>query len=152
VTVHCCDATASSFIVKGGEVFEHFYAVAVKRHSSMRNWLFGLPGRILCDVKENDEHAFDFALHLTRISRSNLNWACHSNNRIRLMISSLTACLIVERVSVALLQDLQKKLMLFLCGIHREIASGHHHTTTNKIKSARAPSCVKFCTLTPTIR
>jgi hypothetical protein len=27
-----------------GEVFAHFHAVAVKRHSSMRNWLFGLPG------------------------------------------------------------------------------------------------------------
>jgi hypothetical protein len=30
-----------------GEVCAHFHAVAVKRYSSMRNWLFGLPGRIL---------------------------------------------------------------------------------------------------------
>jgi hypothetical protein len=32
-----------------GEVFAYFHTVAVKRHSSMRNWLFGLPGRILCE-------------------------------------------------------------------------------------------------------
>jgi hypothetical protein len=44
------DATDTFFIAKvRGEVFAHFYTVAVKRHSSMRNWLFGLPGRILCE-------------------------------------------------------------------------------------------------------
>jgi hypothetical protein len=49
-----CDTAASSFVAKvRGEVLAHF----------MRNWLFGLPGRIL-SVKENDEHALDFALHL----------------------------------------------------------------------------------------
>jgi hypothetical protein len=48
-TVHCRDATASSFIAEvRGEVFARFHAVALKRHSSMRNWLFGLLGRILC--------------------------------------------------------------------------------------------------------
>jgi hypothetical protein len=47
--VLCRDSTASSSVAKvRGEVFAHFHAVAVKRHSSMRNWLFGLPGRILC--------------------------------------------------------------------------------------------------------
>jgi hypothetical protein len=47
-TVHCRDATASSFIDKvHGEVFTHFNAVAVKHHSSIWNWLFGLPGRVL---------------------------------------------------------------------------------------------------------
>jgi hypothetical protein len=44
------DATASSFAAKvRGEVFTRFHAVAVKRHGSMRNWVFGLPGRILCE-------------------------------------------------------------------------------------------------------
>jgi hypothetical protein len=33
----------------GGEVFSYFHAVAVEGQSSMRNWLFGLPGRILCE-------------------------------------------------------------------------------------------------------
>jgi hypothetical protein len=31
------------------EVFAHFHAVAVKHHGSVRNWLFGLPGKILCE-------------------------------------------------------------------------------------------------------
>jgi hypothetical protein len=31
-----------------GEVFVHFHAVAAKRQSSIRNWMFGLPGRIAC--------------------------------------------------------------------------------------------------------
>jgi hypothetical protein len=32
-----------------GEVFAHFHAVAVKRHSSMHNWVFGLPERFICE-------------------------------------------------------------------------------------------------------
>jgi hypothetical protein len=47
-TVRCRDAIPSSFVAKvRGEVFERFYAVAVKRHNSTSNWLFGLPERIL---------------------------------------------------------------------------------------------------------
>jgi hypothetical protein len=47
--VHCCDAATSSFVAKvRSEVFAHFHAVAIKRHSIMRNLLFGLPGWILC--------------------------------------------------------------------------------------------------------
>jgi hypothetical protein len=47
-TVRCCDATVSSFVTKvRGEVFSHFRAVAVKRHSSVREWLCGLPERII---------------------------------------------------------------------------------------------------------
>jgi hypothetical protein len=45
-TMHCCDTTASSSVAKVWcEVFAHFHASAIKCHSSMRNWLFGLPGR-----------------------------------------------------------------------------------------------------------
>jgi hypothetical protein len=77
-TVRCRDATASYFFAKVCiEVLAHFHAVAVKLHSSTQNWLFGLPGRILCehspppfDVKENDEHAPDFALYLSCLVRS----------------------------------------------------------------------------------
>jgi hypothetical protein len=44
-TVHCCDATASSFVDKvQAIVLAHFHAEATKCHSSMQNWLFGLPG------------------------------------------------------------------------------------------------------------
>jgi hypothetical protein len=58
--LRCRDATVTSFVAKvRGEVFAHFYPVTLKRHNSMQNSLFGLPGRILCeqnnpfDVKEN---------------------------------------------------------------------------------------------------
>jgi hypothetical protein len=46
--VRCCDATASSLVaeVRGG-VLTHFHAVAIERLSSMRNWLFDPPRRIL---------------------------------------------------------------------------------------------------------
>jgi hypothetical protein len=45
----CCnDATASYFVAKvRGEAVAHFHAVAMKRHSSLRNWLFCLSERIL---------------------------------------------------------------------------------------------------------
>jgi hypothetical protein len=46
-TVCCHDATASSFVPQvQSKVFAYFHAVAVKLHSSMQNWLFGLPGQI----------------------------------------------------------------------------------------------------------
>jgi hypothetical protein len=49
-TVHCRHATASSFVSKvRGEVFAHFCVVTVENFSNMWNWLFGLPGRILCE-------------------------------------------------------------------------------------------------------
>jgi hypothetical protein len=41
--------TASSFVTKfWGEVFPNYHTVTAKRHSSMQNWLIGLPGWILC--------------------------------------------------------------------------------------------------------
>jgi hypothetical protein len=44
--------------------------------------------------------------------------------RVGLLLSSLNAYLIISRVYVALFQSFAKHLMLFLCWIHREIASG----------------------------
>jgi hypothetical protein len=50
VVVRCCNATASSFVARIlGEVFAYLHAVAIKHHNSMRNWLFSLSGRILCE-------------------------------------------------------------------------------------------------------
>jgi hypothetical protein len=89
-TVRCRDAAANSFVIKvRGEVFAHFHAVPVKRHSSVRNWLFGLPGR--------SEQSFWYQRKW---------WACSW-----LFSSSLSAL----------------DLMLFLCRMHREIASGQTH-------------------------
>jgi hypothetical protein len=36
-------------LTKFGPVFTHFHAVAIKRHNSMQNWLFHLPGWNLCE-------------------------------------------------------------------------------------------------------
>jgi hypothetical protein len=48
--VRCRDARASTVVAKVRcEVFAHFHSAAVKRHSSVRNWLLGLRGRILWD-------------------------------------------------------------------------------------------------------
>jgi hypothetical protein len=45
-TVHCHDATASSFVAKvQSKAFVHFHAVAVKHHKSVQNLLFGLPDK-----------------------------------------------------------------------------------------------------------
>jgi hypothetical protein len=48
--LHCHDAMASSSVnkVRGG-FFPHFHAVTIKCHSNMWNWLFDLPGWILCE-------------------------------------------------------------------------------------------------------
>jgi hypothetical protein len=66
--VYCRDATASSFVPK------------------VRDEVFALDCLIcqdeffnLLDVKENDEHAHDFALHLSRLFQPALNQVCLSN-------------------------------------------------------------------------
>jgi hypothetical protein len=76
------------------------------------------------DVKANDEHALDFSLHLSRLFWSALNRACHSNTRVRLMLASPNACLITVKVSVAIVPPFTQNLMLFLCRMHSQIASG----------------------------
>jgi hypothetical protein len=44
------EETGSCFVAKVRvEVFAHFHAIALKRHSSIRNWLCGLPERILSE-------------------------------------------------------------------------------------------------------
>jgi hypothetical protein len=99
--VSCRDATARSFVAKFRvEIFAHFHAVVMKGHSNMRNWKFGLPGRILCEqslyINENDEHALDSAFRLSRLFRS--RWVYIF--RERLLVSSPNEWLIFARVSV----------------------------------------------------
>jgi hypothetical protein len=61
-------------VVLSPKFWANFNAVAVKSDIRMRNWLFVLPRWILCEqllnVKENDEHALNFALHLSHFFRS----------------------------------------------------------------------------------
>jgi hypothetical protein len=66
------------------------------------------------DVKENDGHALDFALHLSRLFQSRC-------------LFSPNACLIIARVSVSLILTFLQNFMLFLCRINLEIASGQTH-------------------------
>jgi hypothetical protein len=67
-TVHCHDAAASSFVTRiQGKVFAHFHSFAVKRHSSMQNWLFSLPGRILCENPLDVKGNYEYALCIKRI-------------------------------------------------------------------------------------
>jgi hypothetical protein len=98
----------------------------------MQNWLFGLSGyfflwRTPFDIKENDEHAPDIALHLSRLFRSAQNQTCHSNTRVWLMLSPPNACLATVRVSVPLFPRFAQNLMHTRCRIHREIAPQNQH-------------------------
>jgi hypothetical protein len=95
---------------------------------------------------KNDEHALDFALHLYRLLRSALSRACHSCTSVRLMLS-FPSLVFIPRVSVAIFPRFAQKTMLFAKS-HR---AGYMTRTRNSTKSARPPSCVKFCALTPKI-
>jgi hypothetical protein len=126
------DATASSFVAKvRGEVFGHFHVVAVKHHSSMRNWLFAFQDKLFMnnpfDIKENYEHALDFALHLSRLFLSQWVWAFS----IQLMLSSPNACLIIARVSVSLFPRFAQ---ICFCSFVESIVKSHQagYTTPNK--------------------
>jgi hypothetical protein len=117
--VRCCDATASSFLRRSSRrFFAHFHAVTVACG------IYCLPCQDELFANNRLEvHAFDFALHLSRLFRSALNQACRLNTRVRLMLSSPNACLIFARVSVAFSRKCLQNLMLFLCRIHCEIVS-----------------------------
>jgi hypothetical protein len=125
-TVHCHDATASSFVANfQGEILAHFHAVTVKHHSGIRIDCLVCQDKFLVnnsiDVKANDEHALDFALHLSSLFRSWWVWTFP----VRLILSFL---------------------MLFLCCIHREITSRLQIKRRKKI--SMSTSHVKFCRLT----
>jgi hypothetical protein len=135
--VRCCDATPSYFVAKvRGEVFANFHAVAVRRKSNMRNWLFltcydELFVSNLLHMKENDEHALDFSLHLSCLFRFWFRFRVWTF-RVRLMPSSPNACLIIAKISVPCLPRFAQSLVLFLCRILREILSGQIHNSTKK--------------------
>jgi hypothetical protein len=53
------------------------------------------------DIKENDKHTLDFALHLSRLFSVSVSFSLCA----RLILSSPNSCLIIGRVSVALFRD-----------------------------------------------
>jgi hypothetical protein len=126
--VRCRDATASSFVaIVRGEVFAHFYAVAVKLtvvceiDCSVCHDEFFANNPLV--VKENDEHTL-YSSPVLLLFRSRWVWAF----RVRLMLSSPKACLIIARVSVALFSRFLQDLMLFLCRIHCESHQARYMT------------------------
>jgi hypothetical protein len=140
--VRCRDAVASSFVVAKvrSEVFSHFHAVVVIRHSSMRNRLFGLPGRILCEQSPWWQRQL---------------WACSwlfsscsvlvSLGFPRLILCSLNTWLIISRFSVALFRDLHQ---IWCSSFFGSIAKSHIRSQIKgRKKSAHKLSCVKFCAL-----
>jgi hypothetical protein len=141
--VCCRDATASSFVAKvWGEFFAHFHAVAVKYNNGMQNWLFGLPGQILCEQPP-------------------CSWLCTSPVSPFSVLVSLdmpfkNLCtahalfperlLIIARISLALFfRDFHK----IWCTVTVPLSDMTPNKRTKK--SAYPPSCVKFCTLTPKV-
>jgi hypothetical protein len=133
--VHCHDATDGSFIAKVRvEVFAHSHTVAIKRRSSMRNWLFGMPGWILCEQSPWSQRKW-WACSLLCSSPAlpfsvlvSLHFLCTAHTFLTECLSIVTA-----RVSGTLFQRFSQNLMLFLCHVHCKIASGQIHTTPNKM-------------------
>jgi hypothetical protein len=138
-----------------GEVFAHCHAVAIKCHSSMWNWLFGLPGWILC--KESSP------LMLGTCS-SPLSPFCLSE--FWLFHWEDSWCLRVITVNPAPItsyhwyhpgqgQRFDQNLIHTHCSFVGSITKSHQarYNTPKKghTKSACPPSCVQFCALSPKI-
>jgi hypothetical protein len=91
--VRCRVAIASSIVTKvWGEVVTHFHAVTVECHSNMQKWLFCL---WLCSSP-----VLPFSVLVTHV---------------RLLLSSLNACLIIARVSATIFLKFPQNLMHPCC-------------------------------------
>jgi hypothetical protein len=110
----CCRvATASSSVAKvWGEVFANFHVVTINCYSSIWNWLFGLPGQIICEQSRCCQRKWWACSWLcsSPVSpfQSALNQACHSNTCVWCVLSSPHASLFIVRVSVTFPRDLHK--------------------------------------------
>jgi hypothetical protein len=153
-TVRSRDARASSFVAKGqSENFAYVHTIAVKRNSGMRNWLFGLPGRTLCEqypLRHRKWWACSWLcsspVSLFSVSVSS-DFPCTanaffpgrlSNHCQRLRRTPYEICTKFDAVS---LSDPSRN----------HISPDTRLEIKGRKKSARPPSCVKFCTLTPKI-
>jgi hypothetical protein len=116
--VRCREATPSSIVAKVQGEFSHSIRKKVRLVWGI-DWLawFFMNYPLF---KKNYEHAVDLALNLSPLFRSRWLWTF----RLRLMLPSPKACLIISRVFVALLSRFAQNLTLFLCRIQSEIAPG----------------------------
>jgi hypothetical protein len=126
--VCCRDATASFLVAKVRGEFSHIFTQSPCNVTEV----YGIACLACQDefyvsnplaVKGNDEHSLGFAVHLSRLFRSALNRGCHLITRVRLLLSSPNASLILGRFSVPLFPRFAQSLILFLCLIHHEIIS-----------------------------
>jgi hypothetical protein len=86
----------------------------------------------ICQYKGNVEHALHFALRLSRLFRSALNWTCHSNTRVRLMPSSLNARLIIHGVFL-LFRNLHKMWCALAVGPNSKSHQARYTTSERKM-------------------
>jgi hypothetical protein len=124
----CVSAMQQPFF-SSAKFFAHFRAVTIKCCSNMRNWLFGLPGWILCEQSFGCLRkwcaCFDFFLYLSR-----LFWS------VRVFPRSLPHSF----------QDLHEIWCSSFVGSITKLLQ-----IRGSKKSAHPPNCVTFCTLTSKI-
>jgi hypothetical protein len=111
-----------------GEVFTHFHRVAFKRHSSMRNLLFGLLERILCEQSSWCQWKWWACSWLCSSSVSpfsvsvSLAFQCAAPAFFPERLSN--HCQVLRRTFLEIVTN----LVLLLCRIHSEIASPNKMT------------------------
>jgi hypothetical protein len=154
-TVHCRDATASSFVAKvQGKVFTHFHAVTVKCHSSIWKWLFDLWEWILYEQPPWCQRKWWVCSWLCSLPASCFLVSVSSDFSIQTPVYG--SCFLPQMLVIA-------KIYHFFRICTRLDAPWLSDPSWNCIrpdiqlhikghkKSACPPSCMKFCTLTPKI-
>jgi hypothetical protein len=134
--VRCHDATASTFVTKiRSEILTHFHAVVTECHSSMRNWLFGLLGRILCEQSPWCQRKRT----CSRLCSSSVSpFLGLGESGLSVYGSCFLPQTLVESLpgsSSKFFPRFAQNLMLSLCWIHREIASGQIHNSKQDVKN-----------------
>jgi hypothetical protein len=100
------------------------------------------------DIRENYEHALDFALHCLASFRCRSVWTF----RAQLMPSSPNACPIIARISHTFSEIYTKfDAVPFLDPSWNRIGPDTRLQIKGRKESAHPPSCVKFCISTPKI-
>jgi uncharacterized PurR-regulated membrane protein YhhQ (DUF165 family) len=125
--VRCRDATVISFVAKVlGEVFAHVYACTVRRHSSMQNWFLSAKTNYLwiAPLMSNKIMSMLLTLLFTRLAFLGLG---EFGLSVYGSLSTPNACLIISRISVALVTRCAQNVMHTHCRSHLEIASGWIH-------------------------
>jgi hypothetical protein len=126
-TVRRHDATATFF------VFVHFHAVTVRVTAICRIDCFACQDKFFVNnqslwCKKNDEHALDFALHLSHLFGLKWVWTFGAS----LMLSSPNARLIIARISVTFFPRFAQYLTHTCCWVHRETAPGQIYDSKHK--------------------